>query len=114
MKINDEGTSNAAYWHERAMKAEARIKPLEETVAAQYAHNVLLEVLFAEAERLLRRLKFLRVECITHKDNELMDDWREFLRATSSADVCTWPACGCKRGSDHECAQGYARDANNG
>jgi hypothetical protein len=25
MKINDEGTSNAAYWHERAMKAEARL-----------------------------------------------------------------------------------------
>ena len=81
MKINDEGTSNAAHWHERATEAEARlaeeesahrvtagsfastlvradaaearIKPLEETVAAQYAHNVLLEVRLAEAERLL-------------------------------------------------------------
>jgi hypothetical protein len=25
MKINDEGKSNAAYWYERAMKAEARL-----------------------------------------------------------------------------------------
>lgn len=28
MKINDEGTSNAAYWHERAMKAEARLQKI--------------------------------------------------------------------------------------
>ena len=26
MNINDEGTSNAAYWHDRAMKAEARLQ----------------------------------------------------------------------------------------
>ena len=26
MKINDEGSSNAAYWYERAMKAEARLQ----------------------------------------------------------------------------------------
>lgn len=25
MKINDEGTSNAAHWHERATEAEARL-----------------------------------------------------------------------------------------
>lgn len=25
MNINDEGRSNAAYWHERAMKAESRL-----------------------------------------------------------------------------------------
>ena len=29
MKINDEGTSNAAHWHERAMKAEARLAEAE-------------------------------------------------------------------------------------
>ena len=29
MKINDEGTSNAAHWHERAMKAEARLADAE-------------------------------------------------------------------------------------
>lgn len=29
MKINDEGTSNAAHWHERAMKAEARLAETE-------------------------------------------------------------------------------------
>lgn len=29
MKINDEGRSNAAYWHERAMKAEARLAEAE-------------------------------------------------------------------------------------
>ena len=28
MKINDEGTSNAAYWYERAMKAEARLQKI--------------------------------------------------------------------------------------
>ena len=28
MKINDEGRSNAAYWHERAMKAEARLQKI--------------------------------------------------------------------------------------
>ena len=28
MKINDEGTSNAAHWHERAMKAEARLQKI--------------------------------------------------------------------------------------
>ena len=86
MKINDEGTSNAAHWYKRAMNAEARlaeeesahrvtagifastlvradaaearIKPLEETVAAQYAHNVLLEVRLQEA-----------IDCCTIKDN---------------------------------------------
>jgi hypothetical protein len=28
MKIKDEGTSNAAHWHERAMKAEARLQKI--------------------------------------------------------------------------------------
>ena len=28
MKINDEGSSNAAHWHERAMKAEARLQKI--------------------------------------------------------------------------------------
>jgi hypothetical protein len=28
MKINDEGSSNAAYWYERAMKAEARLQKI--------------------------------------------------------------------------------------
>ena len=28
MNINDEGTSNAAYWHDRAMKAEARLQKI--------------------------------------------------------------------------------------
>ena len=28
MNINDEGRSNAAYWHERAMKAEARLQKI--------------------------------------------------------------------------------------
>jgi cytochrome c553 len=28
MKINDEGRSNAAYWYERAMKAEARLQKI--------------------------------------------------------------------------------------
>jgi hypothetical protein len=29
MKINDEGTSNAAHWHERAMKAESQLAEAE-------------------------------------------------------------------------------------
>ena len=28
MNINDEGRSNAAYWYERAMKAEARLQKI--------------------------------------------------------------------------------------
>ena len=38
MKINDEGSSNAAHWHERAMKAESR---LAEIIAycAQEGHD---------------------------------------------------------------------------
>jgi hypothetical protein len=32
MKINDEGTSNAAYWYERAMKAEARLAEAEHLI----------------------------------------------------------------------------------
>ena len=28
MKIKDEGTSNAAYWHERATEAEARLQKI--------------------------------------------------------------------------------------
>ena len=57
----------------------------------QWAENAGMELdgiaaRLAEAERLLRRLRFLRVECITHKDHELMDDWREFLRPADSAD----------------------------
>lgn len=54
-------------------------------VDALAAENKRLEARLAEAERILRRLRFLRVECITHKDNELMDDWREFLRPADSA-----------------------------
>ena len=33
---------------------------------------------------------------------------RDALRAMLEG-PCTWPQCGCKRGSEFECAQGYAR-----
>lgn len=33
MKINDEGTSNAAHWYERAMKAESRLAEAEAKIA---------------------------------------------------------------------------------
>lgn len=33
MKINDEGTSNAAHWYERAMKAESRLAEAQEELA---------------------------------------------------------------------------------
>ena len=38
MKINDEGRSNAAYWHERAMKAEARLAETERLVLFYGGH----------------------------------------------------------------------------
>mgnify|MGYP000025139041 CR=1 FL=1 len=100
MKINDEGPSNAAYWHERAMKAEARladeegahrvtarifastliradaaearIKPLEETVAAQYAHNVLLEV----------RLQKIMARCADLLDEDQFNELDAMMRTT--------------------------------
>ena len=34
MKINDEGTSNAAHWYERAMKAESRLAEAVELLAS--------------------------------------------------------------------------------
>lgn len=37
MNINDEGRSNAAYWHERAMKAEARLAEAERHLRNMYA-----------------------------------------------------------------------------
>ena len=37
MNINDEGRSDAAYWHERAMKAEARLAEAERD-AARYRY----------------------------------------------------------------------------
>jgi hypothetical protein len=41
MKINDEGTSNAAHWYERAMKAEARLAEADAHGKAQqrWAHE---------------------------------------------------------------------------
>lgn len=61
MKINDEGTSNAAYWHERAMKAEARL---------------------AEAERLLHRASgYLGPH--DHRPGNLIDEVMAFLEGTT-------------------------------
>ena len=41
MKINDEGTSNAAHWYERAMKAESRLAEADAHGKAQqrWAHE---------------------------------------------------------------------------
>jgi uncharacterized coiled-coil protein SlyX len=72
MKINDEGRSNAAHWYERAMKAEARIKPLEETVAAQYAHNVQLEV----------RLQKIMARCADLLDEDQFNELDAMTRTT--------------------------------
>ena len=65
MKINDEGTSNAAYWYERAMKAEARL---------------------AEAERLLKKADPLE-HCATSCDycTAVSAEIDAFLRPTVSA-----------------------------
>ena len=58
MKINDEGTSNAAYWYERAMKAEARLAEEESAhrvTAGIFASTLVradaAEARLAEAER---------------------------------------------------------------
>ena len=58
MKINDEGRSNAAYWHERAMKAEARLAEEESAhrvTAGIFASTLVradaAEARLAEAER---------------------------------------------------------------
>lgn len=97
-----------------------RVAYLENQLADSDRDNVSLRARLAEAERDAARYRWLRNTATT-------SDWcnlggltaerteEEIDRAIAdSADVCTWPACGCKRGSDHECAQGYARDANNG
>ncbi len=61
MNINDEGTSNAAYWHERAMKAEARLalveNDLRNATACWHAacHDIAVrDERLAEAETALR------------------------------------------------------------
>ena len=58
MKIDDEGRSNAAYWHERAMKAEARLAEEESAhrvTAGIFASTLVradaAEARLAEAER---------------------------------------------------------------
>jgi hypothetical protein len=50
MKINDEGTSNAAHWHERAMKAEARLADLEKALNGVEPHVAGLQTRLADAE----------------------------------------------------------------
>ncbi len=72
MKINDEGRSNAAYWHERAMKAEARLQPLEETIVAQSARNVLLEA----------RLQKIMARCADLLDEDQFNELDAMTRAT--------------------------------
>lgn len=81
MKINDEGTSNAAYWHERAMKAEARL---------------------AEAERLLRRAANAAKDNV--QGDMVVDEIRAFLRPCprpfkeddgSATDCVRKGHCGC-------------------
>ena len=54
MKINDEGTSNAAHWYERAMKAEARLAEAERDTTWQGSRRLLAERCL-KAEALLRR-----------------------------------------------------------
>ena len=53
MKINDEGRSNAAYWHERAMKAEARLAEAVECCTIKDNRNLRLEAKVADLERQL-------------------------------------------------------------
>ena len=72
MKINDEGSSNAAYWYERAMKAEARLQPLEETIVAQSARNVLLEA----------RLQKIMARCADLLDEDQFNELDAMTRAT--------------------------------
>jgi hypothetical protein len=64
MKINDEGTSNAAYWYERAMKAEARL---------------------AEADALLREAR-QRTQNLLHRQHgdQIIMNPDDYLRATLS------------------------------
>ena len=59
----------------RADAAEARIKPLEETVAAQYAHNVLLEV----------RLQKVMARCADLLDEDQFNELDALARLTDSA-----------------------------
>ena len=86
MKINDEGRINAAHWYERAMKAEARIKPLEETVAAQYAHNVLLEV----------RLQKIMARCADLLDEDQFNELDAMVTGQPSREIIQQAKeCGC-------------------
>ena len=53
MKIAAEGTSNAAYWHKRAMKAEARLAEAVECCTIKDNRNLRLEAKVADLERQL-------------------------------------------------------------
>jgi hypothetical protein len=46
MKIDDEGKSNAAYWYERAMKAEARLAALHS--ALLFAQGAIEDAILSE------------------------------------------------------------------
>jgi hypothetical protein len=94
MNINDEGRSNAAYWHERAMKAEARLAEEESAhrvTAGIFASTLVradaAEARLAEAEQMLaltRRVHAQSVQVLI--DNGwALDNIRGWHRPTDSA-----------------------------
>lgn len=86
MKINDEGTSNAAHWHERAMKAEARLADadalLREVRDAYWLETTRTSLPSDPPDELLARLDdFLRGAGGSTKGRNLLVLARDYIEA---------------------------------
>ena len=71
MKINDEGTSNAAHWYERAMKAESRLAEAEALLreARMGVKNSAVQFGYPYTEYVDRIDAFLAPDSATHRED---------------------------------------------
>ncbi|HSW33304.1 MAG TPA: hypothetical protein VLH36_06775, partial [Steroidobacteraceae bacterium] len=78
MKINDEGTSNAAYWYERAMKAEARLAEAERN------DGTLLGMIHHQRDVLRECLPYLNESMAGKRPGRSADDIRAAVKALTA------------------------------
>lgn len=105
MKINDEGTSNAAHWYERAMKAESRLAEAERDLAEAESR---LNLADAEVTIVLVRAKQRHQADQLHAALARLALAREWIEQTHLNECCAgkwslktgrYEECDCDRGA---------------
>lgn len=79
MNINDEGTSNAAYWHERAMKAEARLAEAQEQAKAD---RLVVDEAYRNERIAKARLQKIMARCADLLDEDQFNELDAMMRTT--------------------------------